>query len=510
VLYAARKLDGPFAVKRKRLTGWRLFVIDGTRGTDMQDLRSWLQEVERLGSLKRVQGADANLEIGVITELNCRRKGPALLFDNIRGYPQGRRILTGTILDARRLGLALGQRGVESSQDLVARLEGRMSAHEAAASEYPPREVPWGPVLENELAGEAIDLRQFPAPKWHEHDGGNYIGTGCIVITKDPDSGRTNFGCYRVMLQDARSVTVQISSAHHGAINLKKYRDRNEPAPIAISLGHHPVYTVIGGIGIPYRVSEYEYLGAMVGERVDVIRGRFTGLPIPADSEFALEGFCRPHEYRREGPFGEFTGYYGSGEEQEPLLRVEAAYFRNDPINVGAPPGRPPHDYSYMYSLIRSVMVKESLVKDGVPDVRGVWFHEASGVNFFAVVSIKQRFPGHARQAAYLTAQCQAAAGHLGRYVVVVDDDIDPSNLQDVIWAVGTRSNPEKDIEVLRNTYSSTLDPVYPKGPRKAFGSRAVIDATRPYDWIDEFPRVAESSDPEKQAVLKKWAELFG
>jgi UbiD family decarboxylase len=163
-----------------------------------------------------------------------------------------------------------------------------------------------------------------------------------------------------------------------------------------------------------------------------------------------------------------------------------------------------------MYSLIRSVMVKESLVRDGVPDVRGVWFHEVSGVNFFAVVSIKQRFPGHARQAAYVVSQCQAAAGHLGRYVVVVDEDIDPSNLQDVIWAMGTRSNPEKDIDLLRNTYSSTLDPIYPKGSRKFFGSRAVIDATRPYDWIEDFPKVAESSEEEKQTVMKKWKELFG
>jgi UbiD family decarboxylase len=132
-----------------------------------------------------------------------------------------------------------------------------------------------------------------------------------------------------------------------------------------------------------------------------------------------------------------------------------------------------------------------------------------AGVNFFAVVSIKQRFPGHARQAAYLTAQCQAAAGHLGRYVVVVDDDIDPSNLADVVWAMGTRTNPEADIDLVRNTYSSTLDPIYPKGPRKFFGSRAIIDATRPYDWIEDFPKVAESSAEEKQKVIKKWKELF-
>ena len=475
----------------------------------MYDLRYWLQEVEGLGYLKRVQGANPHLEIGIITELNCRRKGPALLFDEIPGFPAGRRILTGTILDAPRLGLTLGQRGVSSSEELVARLEGKMTEYELASSKFPPREVNQGPVLENQLFGDDIDLLKFPAPKWHEHDGGNYIGTGCVVMTRDPDSGQVNLGCYRVMAQDEKNVTVQISSAHHGAINLKKYRDRNEPAPVAVSFGHHPIYLVIGGLGVPYRVSEYAYLGAMFGEPVPVVSGKMTGLPIPADSEFAIEGFCLPNQSRNEGPFGEFTGYYGSGEEQEPLLEVKAVYFRNDPINLGSPPGRPPHDYSYMYSLIRSVMVKESLVRDGVQDVRGVWFHEVAGVNFFAVVSIKQRFPGHARQAAYLTAQCQAAAGHLGRYVVVVDEDIDPSNLADVVWAMGTRTNPEADIDLVRNTYSSTLDPIYPKGPRKFFGSRAIIDATRPYDWIEDFPKVAESSAEEKQKVIKKWKELF-
>ena len=475
----------------------------------MSDLRSWIAEVEALGRLRNIKGADPHLEIGVMTELNCRRRGPTFLFDDIRGFSKGRRILTGSILDSQRLALTLGLRDIHSDQDLVSRLEGKMTEYELRSSKFPFDEVSDGPILQNQMRGEAIDLLSFPAPKWHEFDGGNYIGTGCVVVTKDPDTGKINLGSYRIMVQGEKAVTVQISSAHHGAINLKKYHSRGEAAPVAISLGHHPIYLVVGGLGVPYRVSEYEYLGAMLGEPVPVIRGEITGLPIPAHSELVIEGFCRPHDTRSEGPFGEFTGYYGSGEDQEPLLEIKTVYFRDDPINLGAPPGRPPHDYSYMYSLIRSVMVKESLVKDGLPDVRGVWFHEVAGVNFFAVVSIKQRFPGHARQAAYMTAQCQAAAGHLGRYVVVVDDDIDPSNLADVIWAMGTRTNPERDIDLLRNTFSSTLDPVYPKGTRKFFGSRAVIDACRPYDWIEDFPKVAESSEEEKQKVIKKWKELF-
>ena len=475
----------------------------------MDDLRTWLKKVEKLGQLKHVNGADPNIEIGVITELNAKRRGPVLLFDNIQGFPKGFRIVTGAILNAQRLSLTLGFDGINTDQELVAQLEGKMIEYERRAPDFPVRVQSTGPVLENRVSGDKVNLLKFPAPKWHEYDGGQYLGTGCIVVTKDPDTGKLNFGSYRLMVQDEKTVTLHISSAHHGAINVKKYHAKGEAAPIAVSLGHHPLYLVMSGLGIPYGVSEYEFLGAVTGEPAPVIAGEITGLPIPADSELALEGFCPPDDARAEGPFGEYTGYYASGRGKEPVLQVKALYHRDDPINLGAPPGRPPHDYSYASCLMKSVNVKESLVKDGVPDVKGVWYHEAAGVNFFVVVSIKQRYPGHARQAAHVASQCQAAACHLGRYVVVVDEDIDPSNLEEVIWAIGTRSNPERDIDIIRNTYSSPLDPIYPKQGKILFGSRAIIDACKPYDWINDFPRVVQSSPEERQKVMKKWQEIF-
>lgn len=476
----------------------------------MEDLRSWLQEIETLGQLKRVSGASTDLEIGIISEINGQRRGPALLFDDIPGFRKGFRILTGSITNATRLSVTLGFGDIANDQELVGRLEGKMHEFERKAADFSAQELTNGPVLANRYKGDDVNLLELPAPKWHEHDGGRYIGTGCIVITKDPDSGRVNFGSYRLMLQDRQTVTLHMSPAHHGAINIKKYHERGEAAPVAVSLGHHPLYLVVAGMGIPYGISEFNYLGAMMGQAPAVVRGEHTQLPIPAGSEIAFEGFCPPGQLRDEGPFGEYTGYYASGRGKEPIIDIKAIYHRDEPINLGASPGRPPHDYSYMLSLMKSVSVKESLVKDGIPDVRGVWYHESAGVNFFVVVSIRQRYPGHARQAAYVTAQCQAAGNHLGRYVVVVDDDIDPSNLEEVIWAIGTRSNPEKDFDIIRNTYSSPLDPIYPKPAKVFFGSRAIIDACRPYDWIDEFPKVVQASAAEKQKVLNKWRGVFG
>jgi UbiD family decarboxylase len=475
----------------------------------MDDLRAWLKDVEALGQLKHVNGASTNLEIGVITEINGQRRGPALLFDNIPGFQRGFRILTGSTLNAKRLALTLGYRDIDNDQQLISRLEGKMGEFERTAADYPPQEVSNGPVLQHRYTGPQVDLLKLPAPKWHEHDGGNYLGTGCVVITKDPDSGRINFGSYRLMLQDKKTVTLHISPAHHGAINVKKYHDRGEAAPVAVSLGHHPLYLMISGMGISYGISEYNYLGAVMGKSAPVIRGEATGLPIPSASELAFEGFCTPGELREEGPFGEYTGYYASGRGKEPIIDVKALYHRDDPINLGSPPGRPPHDYSYTAVLMKSVNVKESLVRDGIPDVRGVWFHEAAGVNFFGVVSIRQRYPGHARQAGHVAAQCQAAGNHLGRYIVVVDDDIDPTDLNAVIWALGTRSNPEKDIDLIRNTYTSPLDPIYSREKKGGFGTRAVIDACKPYDWIKDFPRVASTSAEEKSKVMAKWKHVF-
>ena len=233
-----------------------------------------------------------------------------------------------------------------------------------------------------------------------------------------------------------------------------------------------------------------------------------TMFPIPASAEIVIEGESVPGEDRDEGPFGEWTGYYASSMRSEPTIRVKRVYHRNNPIILGAPPTRPPCEFNYMRCYLRSAMIWQELEAAGVPDVKGVWCHESGGSRLMVFVSIKQRYPGHARQAGMIAGFCHSAA-YLGRYVVVVDDDIDVTNTDDVLWAIATRSNPDQDIEIIRRCWSGALDPIIPKDT-KGHSSRAIIDACRPYEWIHEFPPVAESSDTVRQAAQLKWGKLLG
>jgi UbiD family decarboxylase len=230
-----------------------------------------------------------------------------------------------------------------------------------------------------------------------------------------------------------------------------------------------------------------------------------TGLPIPASSEIAVEGWLTPERTLPEGPFGEWTGYYSGGRTKVLTMDIERLYYRDDPILLGAPPGRPPHDYSYMRTVLKSAMIHDALVKAGIPGVRGVWAHEAGGGRLLLAVSIKQAYCGHSRQAAYITSQVQAAA-YMNRFVIVVDHDVDPMNLEEVMWAVSTRCEPAEDIEILHKTWGSRVDPLL-TDPTRPYNTRAIIDACRPYERVQDFPRVAQGSPTFLRRVYDRWRD---
>ncbi|MBI2370662.1 MAG: UbiD family decarboxylase [Deltaproteobacteria bacterium] len=463
-----------------------------------RDLRDWIVRVDELGELKRIRRAHWHLEMSTITELTFREQRenpPAILFDNIVDYPRGYRALWGQTGSIRRLALTLGLPIQPHALGLVGALREKLRT----LTPIPPKIVSWGPIFENVMEGEAVDLLRFPIPFVHELDGGRYIGTGVMVITRDPDEGWVNFGAYRVMVHDQRTVGFYISPGKHGRIHRDKYFARGEPCPVAIPVGQDNE--------MPFGSSEYDYAGGLKDEPIEVVEGRHTGLPIPAWSEIVLEGEAIPTDRRREGPFGEWAGYYGSGAREEPVIRVKAVYHRNQPILGCVRPGRPPFDYSLSKSVMKSALLWDDLEKAGCPNVRGVWCHDAGGGRLLNIIAIKQAYPGHAKQAAMLLAQCHAGA-YLGRFAIVVDEDIDPTNTYDVLWALATRCDPASSIDILRRAWSGPLDPIIRPG-QKGFNSRAVVEACRPYEWREEFPAVAEASPELKAQVMAKWGKLI-
>ncbi len=471
-----------------------------------EDLRDLLEQFDEMGELAHVNGADWNLEIGAVSETVAAEnpgRAKAVLFDNIEGYPEGFRILSGGANAYKRLALVLGMPEPENETELVRAFRKHMNTEFEL---IPPREVETGPIFENVMRDDEVDLYKFPVPFVHELDGGRYIGTDDMIIMRDPDEGWINSATYRVMVHDKNTVAIWISPGKHGRFIREKYFARGENCPVLISCGQDPLLFITSHQEIDLGTSELDYAGGIRGKPIDVIPSEIHGLPIPAHAEVVLEGEISATETRSEGPFGEFMGYYASNASEQPIVKVKRVYWRTNPILTLAIPSRPPENFTFARATVKSAMIWEEVEKAGLPGVQGVWCHEAGAGRLFNVISIKQMYPGHATQAGMLAATCHAG-NYAGRWVVVVDEDIDPTNMFDVIWAMSTRCDPPNDIQYIKRSWSTPLDPLLREPPYE--NNRAVVDACRPYDWIDDFPIVAEASPELKAKVRGKWPELY-
>ncbi len=271
------------------------------------DLRAFIDAAERIGEVKRIDGAHWDLEIGCLTELMAEAEGPLLVFDSITGYPKGFRVAANIISSARRCALALGLPMDAPKLQMLNAWRRRIPELRS----YAPVEVSSGPVTENVLKDDDVDLGIFPTPKWHAEDGGRYIGTGDMVVIKDPDSDWITVGTYRSCVVDRNRVTLWIIEHKHGKQIARKYWKLGRACPIAIVLGCEPTTWMAAPFGAKAGVSEFEYAGAMRGEPLRVIRTPLNGLPVPATSEIVIEGEMPPpeEESHMEGPFGEWPGY---------------------------------------------------------------------------------------------------------------------------------------------------------------------------------------------------------
>ena len=472
---------------------------EATLNDAMGDLRKFIELAKERGELEVIKGASAHLEIGALFELSYENtRPPVLLFDEIPGYPSGHRILC----NVRTAPFVLGDLS-------LAGLDRYRKKRRQKVDPIPPREVNSGAVFENTFEGSNVDVTKFHAPKWHSEDGGNYIGTECMVITKDPDLDWVNFGTYRVMVQNENTLSVFIEPGKHGDVIRRKYWDRGQACPMVVVVGQAPILGATAASPVRAGESEYAVAGGAIGRPIDVVRSKITDLPIPADAELVFDGFMpRPEdESAPEGPFGEWPGYYASHSRPEPVLKVAAIYHRDNPIIVGWPPTKPTYPGSDLF-YPRLAGLWDALDAAGVPEVKGVWTLPGAGCRFMTVVSIKQLNSGHAKMAGLVAAGCSAGA-YMTRLIVVVDDDIDITNHAEVTWAIGSRWDPKTQTDIIDNCWTGHIDPRLSPEKREAGDismSRMIMYAVRPFHWRQDFPRINEVEKSYADEMRHKWA----
>lgn len=483
----------------------------GTAGRPIQDIREWLDRAEGINELIQIdKPVDRDEEMSAITYLVAKQDpSPAILFDNPRGYedsPIGARMLWNILgPSSKRIALTIEEPPETPTLELIRRLKEKMK------DRIPPREVPEAeaPVFENTLAGADIDLEQLPIPRHWPLDGGRYAGTADAVFTRDPDSGYLNVGTYRMMLQGKQQVGLYLSPGKDARLHITRYWEKGESVPVAAAWGIDPLFMLVGSQTFPKNVSEYEFAGGIKGEAIPVVRAQTSDLLLPANAELVVEGVIHPNSVKTEGPFGEFPGYYGRPEAGCPLVDITRVHYRTSPVLTNAiMADYPSCEQSGFFAVIRSARIWDDLDKLGIPGVQGVYAHPAGAGGFgMTVISLEQRYAGHAAQCLALAAQVPGGA-YYTKWIIAVDEDIDPTDMDQVIWAMSSRCHPIEDIDILRNTWSTWLDPTQNPPEERPYGSKALINACKEHRYLPVFSKRTTLSREMYDQVAGRWKEL--
>ena len=475
---------------------------------NFRDLRGWLKKVEEINELNVIQEeVDWDEELSAVTYMAGKENGsPALLFENIKGYPEGFRVLSNILGSSlRRIALTLGLPMNLSTMDMIRQTK------EIYKRPIPPDVIDKEKALVNEniVMGKDVDLYAFPSPKMWPLDGGRYIGTGDVVITKDPGDGHLNLGTYRQMIHSKNEVSFYVSPGKDALLHREQYWKMGKPCEVAIAYGIDPVLFIVGSMGFPKTASEYDHAGGIHGEPVRVVKGEVTDLLIPADAEIVVEGISYPDKLKEEGPFGEFQGYYGRPGGPTPLIEIKCIHYRNDPIHTAAlMADHPSCEQNLFFGIARSARIWDDLDRLGIPGIKGVYSVPAAAGGFgMVIVSIEQKHAGHASQVASLAAQSPGGA-YNSKWIIVVDEDVDPTDLEQVVWAMCTRCHPPDDIDILRNTWSTYLDPTRNPPEERPYGAKTLINACKEHKYLQVFSKRTSLREATYQKVKGKWGKF--
>jgi phenylphosphate carboxylase beta subunit len=467
------------------------------------DLREFIATCEAKGELRRIKKeVDWDLELVTISKLNEFKKGPALLFENVKGYKTP--LLSAALCTERRLAIILGMPEDSSLYDMA-----REWVQLTQKAKIPPKVVSKGSVMENVIEGNKVDLLSFPVPKFFPLDGGRYIGTAHALISQHPDEGWTNVGTYRMQVLDKTHAGVQLLKGKHAELMLRRHRELGTPMPVSVVIGYEPMLFLFASTTAPWGICEYDLTGGVLGKPMEVIKSDFNGLMIPAHAEIVLEGEMNPDlaSFREEGPFGEYTGYYSAaaGEEfPKPVFECKRILHRNNPIFWITTTGLPIADSHLSGALQVAASIWSDLRDMRIPGVQSVHVLPESGGRVTAIVSLKQMYPGHTTQV--LTAIAGSTSGHYRlKIIIAVDEDIPPHDLSKVWWAISIRTDPERSVQIVRRTRGGPLDPgVYVEN--RDMGSKLLLDATIPFEWKKK-PIVTHLDKDMVAKVEAQWKE---
>ncbi|MDP2645184.1 MAG: UbiD family decarboxylase [Desulfobacterales bacterium] len=472
-----------------------------------KDLRDWITHLEQEDALKRVKTeVDWQCEIGTLTRIVRESTGHALLFENIKDYQQtrGRKLFT-HFGRTPQLAMALGLHKDTPPVKLIDHIR------QGFKKRLKPVLLSSGPVKENILRGQDVNLYDFPVPQWNADDGGRYMNTQCGVVTRDPDTGWLNVGLYRGMIVDPKRIGVLMILTQHWGQHFAKYRQRGQRMPVAVFYGGEPILSFVAATpAAPTGVCEYDIVGALCGEPVKLVKCETSDLLVPADAEIVVEGYIDPDPatFALEGPFREYTGYYSGPPSPKPVIQVECITHRNDPIFEGGVGTATAHPGFRSISV--SAFAWNLLEDTGVPGVTDVWCPPITAGKM-VIAQIRKTYRGQPKQLA-AALWGSAAAQDAFKHVMVVEEDIDIRNQAHLDWAMTFRINAaENDIVIFPGTPGSPLDPSIPAHERDVlrFGcgkwARVLFDATRNWEH-DSIPPDIRFVD-RKEDLPRSWEE---
>lgn len=440
------------------------------------DLREYIRALERTGDIVRIkEEVDWDLEVGAISRLACEFSGPAILFEKIKDYAEGYRILGGLFATWRRVAIAIGLPPETSVREIHHVYEERV--------EHPIRPVlvESGPCKQNIIINENdIDLYRFPAPLCHEGDGGRYIGTWDLTVSKDPDSDWTNWGMYRFMIQSKRYlVGAAAPLSHLGMVLRKKYLSTKQSMPVAVVIGADPLCSLVAATGYRVGESEADFAGGLRQEPVALVKCETSDLLVPANAEIVIEGEILPDKTAPEGPFGEYPGYRHEEDRLGILIRVTAMTYRDFPIVTMSNLGVPPDDSSVAGAIGVTLALKRRLLRHGIP-VTDV-FLPTEGASHLVVVGVKSGGEDMAKRIRDIL------IGRRAWYtkIIVVDEDVDVFNVGQVIHAFSVKCHSYRGISLIQaEGKGNPLTPCYSRTEReKQMAAIALLDCTWPTDW---------------------------